>query len=310
MKKFHKSSFKLNHLMMACLLAMSPSMSVATEPVRAGQPSSVIDMTLPIHQQKKLHPELSDPVLGDQAQIVEWAWSPQYAKRFGLPVQQDGLKDGGLWLVGIKVLRIQDGGYQRYACRIIGLIDNKIHMLTPPGERFMRHPTESWIGGLPKKVPYGPATGEQNEYVAAQAAWYKQPKNKLERERPETGLGTPYISFHRFYSNDLAYFELDGSCGAFRDPAGSRNELRFPTRIDGKNDADKQQAAVYEHSAVHFDLPDSLMQKMYPYVREAEDWTSCLMTRVYGKKAGLTTRALKSKRFGNTCNPSGEAQVY
>lgn len=300
----------MRFLFMACLLVLLPTMAVAVELAKNAQTSSAIDMTLPIHQQKKLHPELSDPVLGDQAQIVEWAWSPQYAKRFKQPVQQDGLKDGGLWLVGIKVLRIQDGGYQRYACRISGLIDNKTPMLTPPGDRFMRHPAESWIGGLPKKIPYSPATGEQNEYVAAQAAWYKQPKNKLEKERPETGLGTPYIWFHRFYSNDLAYFELDGSCGAFRDPAGARNELRFPTRIDGKNDEDKQQPAVYEPSAVHFDFPDSLMQKMYPYIREAEDWTSCFMTRIYGKKAGLTTRALKSKRFGNTCQPPMEAQTH
>lgn len=305
-----RSSVCLMKWLALMLVSLLPLSGIAAEPVKGVQISSAIDLTLPIHQKPKLHPELSDPLLGDQAQIVEWAWSPQYAKRFGLPVQPDGLKDNALWLVGIKVMRIQDGGYQRYACRIIGLIDNKTSILTPPGDRFMRHPAESWIGGLPKKIPYNSATGEQNEYVAAQAAWYKQPKNKLEKERPETGLGTPYILFHRFYSNDLAYFELDGSCGAFRDPAGSRNELRFPTRIDGKNDEDKQQSAVYEPSAVHFDIPDGLMQKMYPNIREAEDWTSCFMTRIYGKKAGLTTRALKSKRFGNACNPPVETQAH
>lgn len=173
----------------------------------------------------------------------------------------------------------------------------------------MRHPTESWIGGLPKRIPYSPATGEQNEYVAAQAAWYRQPKNNLGKERPETGSGAPYISFHRFYSNDLAYFELDGSCGAFRDAKGSRNEIRFPTRIDGNNDEDKQQPAVYEPSAVHFDIPDSLMQKIYPYIREADDWTSCMLHR---SKSGalLTTRALKSNRFGKACNPPVGDQAH
>lgn len=67
-------------------------------------------------EKKKLHPELSDPVLGDRAAVVEWAWSPKYAKRFELPVQSDGLKDGALWLLGVKVERKQFNDYQSYIC--------------------------------------------------------------------------------------------------------------------------------------------------------------------------------------------------
>lgn len=67
-------------IMITYLLALLPSMAIATEPPGQQTPVvSVINMELPVHQQKKLHPELSDPVLGDQAQIAEWAWSPQYA---------------------------------------------------------------------------------------------------------------------------------------------------------------------------------------------------------------------------------------
>ena len=303
-------------VLMLALALLTAISGHAAERAKGVSPVSVVDQTLPIHQKQKLHPELSDPVLGDQAQIVEWAWSPQYAKRYNLPVQADGLKDGGLWLVGIKVMRMQFGPYQRYACRIIGLIDNKAPMLMPPGDRFVRHPVD--LGDLPRNVHAGPATGEQkelfpakatsqSEFLPAQAAWHKQPKNKLEMERPETGLGTPYIVFHRFYLIDLAYFELDGACGYFRDPATSRNELRFPTRIDGKNDADKQQHAVYEPSAIKFDIPDSLMQKMYPYIREAEDWTSCLMRRSGQFGRTLTLRSIKSKRFGDLCTPPAGA---
>lgn len=289
--------------LIAVLIAQFSGIGVghAAEPVGPASGRSLVDATLPIHQSRKLHPELSDPVLGDQAQIAEWAWSSQYAKRAGLPVQTDGLADGVLWLVGIKVLRIQEGRQQRYVCRIAGLIDSKTSFLTPPGDRYVLHPSQ--LTGLPGMPHRGPGGGEQMDFVPAQAAWHRQPRTRLQAERPETGLGIPYIAFHRHFSEDLAYFELSASCTHFRDPVAYRNELRFPTRIDGKNDADKLQHAVYEPSAVKFTLPDSLMKKMYPYIREAEDWGSCLMRRSGAKHNLLSLRATKSMRFGESCEP-------
>jgi hypothetical protein len=301
-------------LMLALTFIDAPS-GRAAEPSRGVMQAEVVNLALPIHQKPKLHPELSDPVLGDQVQIVEWAWSPQYAKRYNLPVQPNGLKDGGLWLIGVKVMRVQVGSYQAYECHIIGLIDNKLPMLTPPGDRFVRHPIDS--AGLPKNISQTAPAPEgkrelltqrdasQLEFVPAQAAWRKQPRNKAEVERPETGIGTPYVAFHRFSSDDLSYFELRGACGFFRDAETFRNEIRFPTRIDGKNDADKLLSAVYEPSAIKFDIPDGLMQKMYPYIREAEDWSSCLMRRTGLKGVVLTLRSIKSRRFGDICNPPG-----
>ncbi len=108
----------------ACLVAlflMNNALYAAIPAITQAEPApNAINLNLPIHQQKKLHPELSDPVLGDQAQIVEWAWSPQYAKRFGVDVQQDGLPNGGLWLIGIKIQRQQNKEWQRYTCNIVG----------------------------------------------------------------------------------------------------------------------------------------------------------------------------------------------
>lgn len=117
---------------------LMPLNGFADESAKAAPPTSAINLSLPIHQQKKLHPEISDPVLGDQAQIVEWAWSPQYAERFGLQPQPDGLPDGGLWLVGVKIKRQQDQQYQRYTCSIVGLMDNRLKILTPRG-RYIWH---------------------------------------------------------------------------------------------------------------------------------------------------------------------------
>jgi hypothetical protein len=284
-----------------------PFGGMASESAKDKPPSSAIDLTLPIHQQKKLHPELSDPVLGDQAQIVEWAWSPQYAKRFGLPVQSEGLKDGALWLVGVKVQRVQYQQWQRYTCNIIGVMDNKLPIITPPGEVYMIYPTH--ISDMPGKALVGSADlknqveheGAQ-PFIPAQAAWYRHPQNKLQEERPETGIGHLYKYFYRHFQQDLAYFEWEGGCGYFRDPEKFRNEIRFPTRIDGKNDADKQQPAVYESSAIHFDIPDVLMRRIYPYTLDADDWSSCFGHRTSG--AFLSLRATKSKRFGNICEPA------
>ena len=299
----------MRFLFLVCLLAMLPSMVVATEPAKDAQPSSVVDMTLPIHRQKKLHPELSDPVLGDQAQIVEWAWSPQYAKRFGLPVQPDGLKDGALWLIGIKVQRIQNQQWQRYTCNIVGLMDNKLPILAPPGEMYIIHP--SYMSGVPGKAQVGSAdlrNQVQHEaiqtFTPAQATWYKKPKNELEQIRPERSITRRYLSYYRQLQDGLAYFEIEGGCGYFNDPQLFRNEIRFPTKFIHEN-----RTVVFEPDAIHFEIPDSLMQKIYPYIREAEDWTSCMLHR---SKTGalLTTRSRKSKRFGDTCNPPVEAQAH
>ena len=291
------------------LAALLPSVAVATESVKNAQPSSAIDMTLPIHQQKKLHPEFSDPVLGDQAQIVEWAWSPQYAKRFGLPVQPDGLKDGGLWLVGVKVQRIQSQQYQRYTCNIIGLMDNKLPIIAPPGEMYIVHPSSR--SGMPGKAQVGSADLKNQvrlervqPFTPVQATRNKNPKNALGKTRPGQNITRIYLSYYRQFQSDLAYFEIDGGCGYFDDPHLFRNEIRFPTRFIHEN-----HTTAFEPDAVHFDIPDGLMQKMYPYIREADDWAMCVLHR---SKSGvfLTTRALKSKRFGNTCNPPVEAQAH
>lgn len=299
----------MRFLFMACLLALLPSMAVATEYAQNMQSSSVIDMTLPIHQQKKLHPELSDPVLGDQAQIVEWAWSPQYAKRFGLPVQPDGLKDGALWLIGVKVQRIQNQQRQRYVCNIIGVMKNDLPILTPPGAMYMVHP--SYMSGMPGKAQVNSADLKnqvQHEviqvFTPAQTTWYKKPKNELEQTRREQGITRSYLSYYRQFQEGLAYFEIEGGCGYFDDPQLFRNEIRFPTKFIHEN-----RTAAFEPDAIHFDIPDGLMQKMYPYIREADDWTSCMLHR---SKTGalLTTRSLKSKRFGNTCNPTVEIQAH
>jgi len=301
MNRYEERTLRL--LFMACLLAMSSTVAVATEPAKNTQPSSVIDMTLPIHQQKKLHPELSDPVLGDQAQIVEWAWSPQYAKRFGLPVQPDGLKDGGLWLIGVKIGRKQYQQWQSYTCNIVGLMDNKLQILAPPGEIYMVHP--SYMNGMPGKAQVGSADLKnqvQHEaiqaFTPAQTTWYKKPKNELEQTRPERSITRSYLSYYHQFQDGLAYFEIEGGCGYFNDPQLFRNEIRFPTKFIHEN-----RTAVFEPDAIHFDIPDGLMRRIYPYTLDANDWTSCLMRRTGRSGVTLTLRAIKSKRFGNTCEP-------
>lgn len=285
------------------LLVMLSSIVFATEPAKQTPAVSAINMALPIHQQKKLHPELSDPVLGDQAAIVEWAWSPQYAKRFNLPVQLDGLKDGALWLIGVKIVRKQDQEYQRYTCNIVGLLDNKLPILTPPGEMYTITPGYGWLGGLPGFRGADPI----KDFTPGQAAWIKKPKNKNEEIFPATGLTLSYLLYYRHFQPDLAFFEIEGACGYFRDPATHRNEIGFPGLVEGKSDADRKRSAFNKSSAIKFDIPDSLMRRIYPYIVEAEDWTSCLLKRVGDKVNGdksqsLTTHALLTKRFGNTCD--------
>lgn len=277
----------------------------AAESAKAALSASAIDMMLPIHQQKKLHPEFSDPVLGDQAQIVEWAWSPQYAERFNQPVQPDGLKDGALWLIGIKVQRKQSKGLQSYQCSIIGLMDNKLQIITPPGEQHMIHPGYIWNG-----LPVAGNMGEGfKEYSPGLQTWYKKPANKRQEKYPENSDGfTQYINFYRNFQPGIAYFEINVGCAYLGNPEKVRTEIRFPTKVDGKNDDDPKVAAVFESSAIKFDIPDSLMQKMYPYTQDAYDWGQCLMRRSGGQTYLLSDHALKTKRFGNTCEPAVATQ--
>lgn len=300
----------MKYIQLLLLGVLLPLGAFAAEAEQVDPLFRAIDFTLPIHQQKKLHPELFDPVLGDQAQIVEWAWSPQYAERFGLQPQADGLPNGGLWLVGVKIERKQYQQWQRYTCSIIGVIDNKLPILTPPGDVYVAPPSRSTIGGLPGKAKVGSDdmrrevhSQAEQPFGPAQVAWYKKPINKREQTLPETGRGSLYTLFYRHVYAGLAYFEWEGGCAYFRDPEKFRNEIRFPTRIDGKNDDDPENEAVFEPSALHFDFPDSLMRRIYPYTTEADDWTSCLMRRTGLRGRTLTLRALKSKRFGNTCEP-------
>ena len=305
-----RSSVCLMKWLALMLVSLLPLSGIAAESVKGVQIPSAIDLTLPIYQKQKLHPELSDPVLGDQVQIVEWAWSPQYAKRFGLPVQPDGLKDGALWLIGVKVQRIQSQQWQRYTCNIVGLMDNKLPILTPPGEMYMVHPSHT--SGMPGKAQVG-STDLKNQvqregvqaFTPAQTTWYKKPKNELERTRPERSIGLNYLSYYRQLQNGLAYFEIEGGCGYFNDPQLFRNEIRFPTKFVHEN-----RTAVFEPDAIHFDIPDGLMRRIYPYTLEADDWTSCLMRRSGQIGRTLTLRARKSKRFGNTCNPPVETQAH
>lgn len=277
------------------ITALTPAAPSQAEPLPPG-----VNPDLPVHQQPKRHPELADPVLGDRAAVVEWAWSPQYARCFGVPVQADGLKDGPLWLVGVKVLRLQAGERQTYHCRIAGLIDNRLAILWPPGEQYMIHLGYQWAGGLPGHVPNPDGL---RAHSPAQAAWYKQPKNKLEETRPETSITLAYLAAYRNFTDGLSYFEIDGACAYFRDPQQFRNELRFPTTLPG----DPNGTTAFHKSASTFDLPDGLMRKIYPYTREAEAWSGCLLRRIDGKRSLLPLWA--NRRFKGLCGPSPATQT-
>ncbi len=268
----------------------------AAEPLLPG-----VNPDLPVQRQKKRHPEISDPVLGERAAVVEWAWSPQYARRFGLPAQPDGLKDGPLWLVGVKVLRLQAGERQTYHCRIAGLIDNRLPIIWPPGEQYMIHPGYQWAGGLPgdwvEAHDYGkPLVGK--EYTPGQATWFKAPKNDRQARLPEDGMGTPYLLYYKRYLPELAYFELDGGCAYFNDPELFRNQIRFP--------AAKEARASFQPSAATFDLPDGLMRRIYPYTREAEAWRNCVYRRNGDKTFLMPPWAVK--RFKGLCEPDSAVQ--
>lgn len=254
-------------------------------------------------------PEAHDPVLGSEAAVVEWAWSPQYAKRYDLPAQVDGLKDGHLWLVGVKVLRAQDRHMQLYRCRIVGLIDNKAPMLWPPGDRYVQHTAYRWLSGLPGRAQAGTddlarlvkGDSEQIPFSPGHAAWIERPKNERERTLPERSMTSPYLLFHRYHTADLAYFELEGACRYFNDPEAYRNELRFPTRIDGVDDENPRKEAIWEPSALQFDIPDRVMVKMYPFLLKAADWNTCLMPRSGMKNLGTIFKQVRERLGDVSC---------
>lgn len=292
-------TFKLLMLLMLSNLSYAASID----------PSTGINQALPIHQKVKTHPELIDPVLGDQLEIVEWAWSLQYAKRFSLPPQVDGLKDGPLWLIGVKIQREQNHQWQRYTCHIIGVTDNTLPIIRPPGDRFSYAHVQNKIPGKLAQSELAAYAIEQRNYAPGFMTWYKKPATKRQETHPQSADGmSRYVTYIRNLSRDLSYFETDVGCGYFNDPAIFRNEIRFPTKIDGENDEDPKVSAVFETSAVHFDLPDGMMRRIYPYTIDADDWTSCLMERSGRAGKLLTLHAIKSKRFGKRCEPSKSAR--
>ncbi len=253
-------------------------------------------------EKRKLHPELSDPVLGDRAAVVEWAWSPQYAKRFGLPVQDNGLKDGALWLIGVKVEREQFRDYQTYHCKIAGLINNKSLIATPPGDKYMRHPSDVWIGGLPGQLQGADSTFTTKgialqTYTPLQAAWWKPGIKKPEPAKQKSSITIHYNLFYRYFLPDLAYFELEGGCGYFENPEQFRNEIRFHEQ----NKNAKPNAPITKSYPIVFSIPDSLMNRIYPYIEESVAWRNCFARRVGGKSNLL--RMKDRKRFGNKCEP-------
>lgn len=220
-------------------------------------------------EKKKQHPIPTDPVLGDRLAVTEWAWSPQYAARFGLPEQKDGLKNGPLWLIGISIERVQSKYLQLYVCQIKGLIDNKSAILTPPGDMYVMHPYNYSVGGFP-----GETHGADSRFVVIESgiktftplqdAWRKGEGNRS--KRPASNITINYELFHRYAFNDLAFFELDGSCSHFKDPAQFRNELRFPA---GEKKANADVTVKYP---IAFDIPDGLMQRIFPYVEKVRGW--------------------------------------
>jgi hypothetical protein len=223
---------------------------------------------------KKLFPKFSDPVLGDRAAVIEWAWSPQYAKRFGLPVQKDGLSDGPLWLVGIKIQRLQYKEHQRYRCSILGLMKNNTPILTPPGDIFLDHPFNVWIGGFPGQprgadAPFVVKAGGLREYTPGQSAWRKTAKGKSEPTKPASGITVHYLYYYRYYLPDLAFFELDGGCAYFKDPDGFRNVISFA--VPEK----RRRPYSFSPNAMKFNIPDDLIRRIFTYTSKAASWSSC-----------------------------------
>ncbi len=223
-----------------------------------------------------LLPEATDPVLGHRAAVIEWAWSPQYAERFGLPVQEGGLENGYLWLVGVKVVRMDFFDRPTYRCRIVGLLQNDAPIVWPPGEHYVMHPSQLPMGGgLPGQGQYRGDIGPK-PFTPGHGSWVRRPKSDSQRLYPESGITSPYYVMHRSYSENLAYFELDGSCRHFGDPKSLETRIHLPTR---RGDGEEPSSRAFKPDAIYFVVPDRVMTKIYPYVLSASDWTNCLMHR-------------------------------
>jgi hypothetical protein len=184
------------------------------------------------------------------------------------------------------------------------VMDNKLPILTPPGDMYSITPGYGWLGNLPGKYALLPSTEGLREYTPRQSAWYRKPKNKKEEQLAERNITVDYLSFYKHFTPELAYFEIDGACGYFNDAELFRNQIRFPV----EKPSNPNGTTSGKPSAIAFDFPDGLMRRIYPYIVEAEDWTSCFMTRLDGRKAGLSLHALRTKRFGKSCEPNAAAK--
>lgn len=244
-----------------------------------------------------LFPEASDPVLGHRAAIVEWAWSPKYAERFDLPVQEDGLPNGDLWLVGVKVVRQQVGERPRYSCRIVGLLSDKTPINWPPGDQHLQHPSHIWIAGILPGLEHPRfRTGLGiTDFTPYQAAWHLNPANDRERQLPESNISVFYRYLYKNYVDDLAYFEIEGACWYFRDPEEFQNRVHLPSAAS--------QGHALRPGALSFDIPNRVMNRIYPVVLGAADRSKCLMRRSGIKKSNLFP--WERKRLGDvSCEPA------
>lgn len=242
-----------------------------------------------------LLPEATDPVLGHRAAVIEWAWSPEYAERFGLPVQEGGLENGYLWLVGIKVVRMDFFDRPTYRCRIVGLLENDTPIVWPPGERYVMHPSHLAMGGgLPGQRHYR-AELSPPSFTPGQSTWFKGDKGMAGGIRDYSRLGVPYLFFHKSYTKDLAYFELDASCLYFGHPSQLKNRLSFPTTTDESESASR----AYKKEALWIDFPDMLVHSVFAIIESAQDWSACLSSR--SRASGRNT-LLKDQidRLGDT----------
>ncbi|MGL1833014.1 hypothetical protein ACKVEX_05335 [Rhodocyclaceae bacterium SMB388] len=247
-----------------------------------------------------LLPEASDPVLGHRAAVVEWAWSPQYAERFGLPVQDDGLEDGYLWLIGIKVVRMEFHDRPTYRCRIVGLLDNQAPIVWPPGERYVMHPSQLPMGGgLPGQGMYRRDVGAKT-FTPGHSTWHRFPKTDNQRRYAEAGFAAPYLSFHRGYDDGLAYFELEAACAYFGTPQKLINRLSLPTEV---GQGEQPASRAFKPEALSFDIPDRIMLEMFRVTELAADWTLCLMHRSGMKNLGRRTQQQRDRLHGVSCEP-------
>jgi hypothetical protein len=179
-------------------------------------------------------------------------------------------------------------------------MDNTLPIIAPLGDISMAYPSNTGMHGKAQVGSVDMKNQVHHEgiqiFTPVQSTLLKNSKNKLEQTRQMNGITRIYLHYYRQFQSGLAYFEIDGKCAYFDDPKIFRNEIRFPIKVIGEN-----RTAAYDPDAVHFDFPNGLMLRIYPYTVDADDWSSCLMSRAGDKSNLLTRRASKSKRFGNTC---------